>query len=375
MTPKLYKYTKNIINTDFTKHQLKKQQLLQRKDYYNDDVNEINTHLLHTLQAMQTPLLRGSELKPILSIAQANKFILLRSNTNNINTSHKRNHDINNTNKQRHSLNDNNTKIIAHPNTSQNLTRDELCALQYFRRQNDLIIVNADKNLGLSLIKKTTYNNLIDQALVKLSDTYCNITNNYRIPVSQQLYKHQTIANKQRAYILDLFLKRYKHINFIRKILKQSKVTWINKSQIIQDIAIPILAKQRIRIMTRSQMLEAKKLREQQLQQIYSVSNIQQQQRHHHHQRQQQQQQIVDGPDRNHNNNNNDYINNNTDLDILQEYHRTVQLTDDKFLYQIVQYPQIPIPLLKGLPKIHKQPLTMRLIMPFNQHLLNNLHI
>lgn len=257
--------------------------------------------------------------------------------------------------------------IISHPNVENNLNLKETKALKEFRNQDTFLFANADKNLGITIIKRTTYTTLMDKALAKLSDTYRNSTNIYRIPIITNLQQQQKpiIADaKKRAYILDLYMIRYKHINYyIRKILKQLKIKWLNKEQLIKDMALAILAKQRITYYTRSQLNTVKAARERQLLQCrnFNITNniglLQ-----------------TEDVDNNRVDNNNITDSNNIS-DIKSQFHRTVQLTDDKFLYQIIHYNQIPVPTLIGLPKIHKSPLNMRLIIPFNQHILNNLHI
>lgn len=85
-------------------------------------------------------------------------------------------------------------------------------------------MVQADKNLGLTIIDIKLYTKLMDEALQKLNHTYENYTK-FESTEKSLNYK------KRRAILIDLFLTRNLHMNMIKNILNQDKVKWIFKKK------------------------------------------------------------------------------------------------------------------------------------------------
>lgn len=215
-------------------------------------------------------------------------------------------------------ITDRKNKITVQPI---NLNKLELKELIKIKNNKDIITAKADKNMGITIIDKMKYINLMDQALSKSPQTFQRITNN-----NIDLDKDHTYQNIKHT-IIDLYCKRYKHLQVIRQILKQNKVTWKNKGRLIRDISIPILARQRI-----------KKL---------PISLIRQE----------------------------NWTN------VLPKQHKSdhirrfIDQKQQSIWIQRITTEEIPYPILKGLPKMHKNPIAMRLVVPFNKHILNNIHV
>lgn len=115
-----------------------------------------------------------------------------------------------------------------------NLTRKEWFGLKELSHNNNILILPTDKNLGLSVIKTDTYILRMNEALVKQRHTFDNVTK-FRANMSQL-----TRARLIRNFRIVLFHTRISHMKQFSTILKQSKVTWLNKSHIIAHVMIPI---------------------------------------------------------------------------------------------------------------------------------------